>query len=81
MTVLAAVEGSAGRRRLLRVAFLRVDARPLLPRLRAELTALLAGLSAGDWARATDCPGWFVRAIAAHLLGPDHGGACAPPGP
>jgi uncharacterized protein (TIGR03083 family) len=55
------------------MALLRVDTRPLLPRLRAELTALLTGLSGGDWARATTCPGWPVHAVAAHLLGVELG--------
>jgi uncharacterized protein (TIGR03083 family) len=55
------------------VAFLRVDTRPLLPRLREELTSLLAGLSGEDWERATACPGWSVHAVAAHLLGVELG--------
>jgi uncharacterized protein (TIGR03083 family) len=59
--------------RLWRMAFLRVDARPLLPRLRAELVALLATLSRDDWGRVTACPGWPVHAVAAHLLGVELG--------
>jgi len=55
------------------MALLRVDTRPLLPLLRAELTALLAGLSEPDWARATACPGWPVHEVAAHLLGVELG--------
>lgn len=55
------------------MTLLRVDARPLVPRLRAELAALLAGLSASDWARPTACPGWDVHAVAAHLLGVEAG--------
>jgi uncharacterized protein (TIGR03083 family) len=55
------------------VAFLRVDARPLLPQLRGELTSLLADLSGEDWSRATACPGWSVHAVAAHLLGVELG--------
>jgi len=39
------------------MALLRVDTRPLLPLLRAELAALLTGLSGSDWARPTACPG------------------------
>ena len=31
------------------MALLRVDARPLVPRLRAELVALLTGLTGDDW--------------------------------
>jgi uncharacterized protein (TIGR03083 family) len=30
---------------------------------------LLRALRPGDWTRPTDCPGWDVRAIAAHALG------------
>jgi uncharacterized protein (TIGR03083 family) len=55
------------------MALLRVDARPLLPRLRGELIALLAGLDDGDWARPTACPGWSVHGVAAHLLGVELG--------
>jgi uncharacterized protein (TIGR03083 family) len=55
------------------MVFLRVDTRPLFPRLRAELTSLLAGLSDEDWGRATACPGWSVHAVAAHLLGVELG--------
>jgi len=52
---------------------MRVDARPLFPGLRAELTALLGGLSNEDWGRATACPGWSVHEVAAHLLGVELG--------
>jgi hypothetical protein len=52
---------------------LRVDARALVPRLRAELAALLTGLTAGDWALSTACPGWSVHDVAAHLLGVELG--------
>jgi uncharacterized protein (TIGR03083 family) len=55
------------------MALLRVDARPLMPRLRAELVALLASLPDGDWARPTACPGWSVHDVAAHLLGVELG--------
>jgi uncharacterized protein (TIGR03083 family) len=55
------------------MALLRVDARPLVPRLRAELTALLASLPGGDWARPTACPVWSVHNLAAHLLGVELG--------
>ena len=48
---------------------LRVDARGLFPRLRAELAGLLTGLSEEDWGRPTACPGWTVHGVAAHLLG------------
>jgi len=52
---------------------MRVDTRPLFPRLRAELAVLLAGLYGGDWALPTACPGWSVHAVAAHLLGVELG--------
>jgi uncharacterized protein (TIGR03083 family) len=52
---------------------LRVDTRPLLPVLRAELAALLTGLSGDDWGRPTACPGWSVHGVAAHLLGVEVG--------
>jgi uncharacterized protein (TIGR03083 family) len=55
------------------MALLRVDARPLLPRLRGELTALLASLPDGDWAYPTPCPGWSVHDLVAHLLGVELG--------
>lgn len=55
------------------MAFLRVDARSLLPRLRGELAALLVGLADGDWARPTACPGWSVHGLASHLLGVELG--------
>ena len=55
------------------MALLRVDARPLVPRLRAELAALLASLPDGDWAHPTACPGWSVHDVAAHLLGVELG--------
>jgi Mycothiol maleylpyruvate isomerase N-terminal domain len=55
------------------MALLRVDTRPLVPRLRAELTALLASLPGGDWAHPTACPGWSVHDLAAHLLGVELG--------
>jgi uncharacterized protein (TIGR03083 family) len=55
------------------MALLRLDARALLPGLRAELAALLGGLSHADWTRPTACPGWDVQAVAAHLLGVEIG--------
>ncbi len=50
------------------MALLRVGTRPLVPRLRAELAALRAGLSDGDWTHPTACRGWPVHAVGAHLL-------------
>jgi uncharacterized protein (TIGR03083 family) len=55
------------------MALPRMDTRPLLPRLRGELAALLAGLPGGDWAHPTACPGWSVQDLAAHLLGVELG--------
>jgi uncharacterized protein (TIGR03083 family) len=59
------------------MVLLRVDARPLLPGLRAELAGLLAGLSGADWERPTACPGWPVHGVAAHLLGVELGNVSA----
>src|SRR5262245_9548695 len=51
---------------------------PVLPRQVAMRLAateyqrfadLLRSLGPGDWTRPTDCPGWDVRAMAAHALG------------
>src|ERR1700689_1348797 len=55
------------------MALPRLDTRPLVSELRAELAVLLAGLSDGDWARPTACPGWPVHAVATHLLGVEVG--------
>jgi len=47
--------------------------RPEASRLAAEefrrAADLLAGLTADEWRRPTDCPAWDVRALAAHVLG------------
>lgn len=47
--------------------------RPTLMRLAPteyeRVTTMLAGLTAQDWARPTECPGWDVRAMAGHVLG------------
>jgi uncharacterized protein (TIGR03083 family) len=45
----------------------------LLQDERAELLTLLGALDADAWARATGCPGWSVKDIAAHVLGDDYG--------
>ncbi len=50
-----------------------LDTRPLFPLLRAELAALLSGLSDDDWGRPTACPGWPVHGVASHLLGVELG--------
>ena len=34
-----------------------------------RLDVLLRGLGPDDWAAPTDCPGWDVRAMVAHLVG------------
>lgn len=49
------------------------DVRPLLPRLRAELAALLGGLAEREWLLDTACPGWTVHGVACHLLGVELG--------
>ena len=33
----------------------------------ADVVALLRSLDEDDWSRPTDCPGWDVKAVAAHL--------------
>ena len=55
------------------MAYLRVDAAPLLPELRAGLVEVLRDLGAADWSRPTACPGWTVADVAAHLLGVELG--------
>jgi len=45
----------------------------LFPEERAALLALLGGLRAEEWRKATVCPGWSAKDIAAHLLGDDIG--------
>ena len=57
-----------------------IDVRPLLPRERAKLFELLAGLRGSDWTRATACPGWNVHDVALHLLGNDIGRLGPPAG-
>jgi uncharacterized protein (TIGR03083 family) len=49
-----------------------------IPILTAELEAFLAvlrSLNADDWAKPTDCPGWTVREVAAHVIGQWEGAA------
>lgn len=58
-----------------------VSARPRVPSLDHDLAGALAGtaydrlldlleaLSAEEWSRPTDCPGWDVRAMAGHVVG------------
>lgn len=47
--------------------------RPTAYRLAAteyqRFLTLLRGLAPADWTRATECPGWDVRAVAGHVLG------------
>lgn len=50
-----------------------LDLRDRFPGLRAELIALLRGLSPEEWNRETVCSGWSVKDIAAHLLADDLG--------
>jgi uncharacterized protein (TIGR03083 family) len=47
------------------------DVRGLFPRERSALLDLLGELDAGDWDRATVCPGWTVKDVTAHLLHDD----------
>jgi uncharacterized protein (TIGR03083 family) len=48
-----------------------IDVRGLLPTERSALLALLGELAAGDWDRATVCPGWTVKDVTAHVLHDD----------
>jgi uncharacterized protein (TIGR03083 family) len=48
-----------------------IDVRPLFAPQQAAFTGLLSGLGPAQWARATICPGWDVKDVAAHVLG-DH---------
>jgi uncharacterized protein (TIGR03083 family) len=62
-----------------------LDVRPLFPRDRRALLALLTALDPADWRRPTVCPGWDVHDVVAHLLH-DHlrrlsGGRDGHPGP
>ena len=41
----------------------------LFPGLSAQLLSVLRACSGDDWERATACPSWSVRDVAAHLLG------------
>ena len=47
--------------------------RPALMRLAAaeylNFAAMLVTLKPDDWTKATECPGWDVRAMASHVLG------------
>ena len=49
------------------------DVRPLLREERAELLALLSGLTGDQWRAATAAPGWSVKDVALHLLDDDLG--------
>ena len=44
----------------------------------AALLTDIADLSDGDWARSTDCAGWTVRDVVAHLVGAAQGHASMP---
>jgi uncharacterized protein (TIGR03083 family) len=48
-----------------------IDVRGLFPRERSALLDLLGELAAGDWERATVCPGWTVKDVTAHVLHDD----------
>ncbi|GAA1868279.1 maleylpyruvate isomerase family mycothiol-dependent enzyme [Actinomadura bangladeshensis] len=50
-----------------------IDVRPLFAEQQAAFIDLLSGLDADEWERATVCPGWSVKDVAAHVLG-DHAG-------
>lgn len=48
-----------------------VDVSAVLREERATLLDLLGGLADVEWAAPTDCPGWAVREVAAHVLHDD----------
>ncbi len=48
-----------------------IDASGMLAPERAELLALLRGLSPAEWERPTECPAWTVKGLALHILGDD----------
>jgi len=48
-----------------------LNAVPWLRDERASFVSLLVELSADDWQRPTECPGWTVHGIALHVLGND----------
>ncbi|MBA2624847.1 MAG: maleylpyruvate isomerase N-terminal domain-containing protein, partial [Acidimicrobiia bacterium] len=47
----------------------RSEARVLAATENERVLGLLRSLDDGEWARPTDCPGWDVRALSAHVLG------------
>ncbi len=51
------------------------EATPILTGEVAAFLAALRSLGTGDWAKPTDCPGWTVRDVAAHVLGQWEGAA------
>lgn len=55
------------------MAFLRVDTRPLFPKIRAALLDLLEELEPGEWSFPTVCEQWDVKGVALHLLGVEIG--------
>lgn len=58
---------------VVKMAFVRVDARPLFPKVRVELLGLLGDLDDEEWKLPTVCEGWNVKDIALHLLGVELG--------
>jgi uncharacterized protein (TIGR03083 family) len=55
------------------MAFLKVDTRPLFPKVRSALLGLLGELNNDEWKLPTVCEGWDVKDIALHLLGVEVG--------
>jgi uncharacterized protein (TIGR03083 family) len=55
------------------MAFLKVDTRPLFPKVRSALLDLLGALDDAEWKLPTVCEGWDVKDITLHLLGVEIG--------
>jgi uncharacterized protein (TIGR03083 family) len=51
------------------------EAGPILTGEAEAFTAALRALDDGDWAKPTDCPGWTVKDVAAHVVGQWEGAA------
>lgn len=48
---------------------MKLETRPLFPRVRAALADLLGNLGPGEWSAPTVCEGWDVKDLALHVLG------------
>jgi uncharacterized protein (TIGR03083 family) len=53
----------------------RAEATPILTAELEAFLAVLRSLNTDDWAKPTDCPGWTVREVTAHVIGQWEGAA------